>query len=71
MVNKRQLIIDNGIEKDDNLFIEANEYVKNEALNDDDQYLNDEILDEKGDQLIEKLKSLNGKKRFFYFHIRF
>ena len=48
---------------DDEEFIRANEVLVNEALNDDDENLNEDLLDQKDEVLIEKLKSIDGRKR--------
>jgi hypothetical protein len=49
-------------DEQDEEFIKASEFLTNDALNDDDENLNQTLLDEKDDLLIEKLRSLDGRK---------
>jgi hypothetical protein len=44
-------------------FIGANKYLENDALNEEEENFNENTFSEKNEQLIEKLKSLDGKKR--------
>jgi hypothetical protein len=53
--------IDQSNELDEE-FVKANEFLTNDAINDDDENLNQTLLDEKDDLLIEKLRNLDGKK---------
>jgi hypothetical protein len=54
---------------DEEEFVKANEFLINEALNDDDENLNEDLLDQKDEVLIEKLKSIDGRKRYFFFYL--
>jgi hypothetical protein len=49
-------------ENDDEEFIKPNEYLTNEALNEEEENFNEDIFDEKDEALIEKLKSLDGRR---------
>ena len=44
-------------------FIEANTYLENEAINDEEENFNEKAFAEKNEQLIEKLRAIDGKKR--------
>lgn len=44
-------------------FIEANQYLVNEALNEDDEANRNDFDDDKDDRLLEKLRSLDGRRR--------
>ena len=48
---------------DEEEFIRANEVLVNEAFNDDDENLNEDLLDQKDEVLIEKLKSIDGRNK--------
>lgn len=50
-------------ESNDEEFIKPNEYLTNEALNEEEENFNDDQFDEKDEALIEKLKSLDGRRR--------
>jgi hypothetical protein len=50
-------------ESNDEEFIKPNEYLTNEALNEEEENFNDDKFDEKDEALIEKLKSLDGRRR--------
>ena len=44
-------------------FIEADKYLENDALNDEEEHFDENTFTEKDEELIEKLKSLDGRKR--------
>ena len=50
-------------ESNDEEFIKPSEYLTNEALNEEEENFNDDQFDEKDEALIEKLKSLYGRRR--------
>lgn len=47
----------------DEEFIEADKYLENDALNEEEERFDENDYAEKDDELIEKLKSIDGKKR--------
>lgn len=60
--------ISNRTQDLDEEFVRANDYVTNENLN-DDEHENFNDLDEKDEILIEKLRNIDGRRRWlFYFN---
>ena len=58
-LEKQMIGLSRELEED---FVKANEFLINDALNDDEENLNQQLLNEKDDLLIEKLRNLDGKK---------
>lgn len=52
----------NNIDADEE-FIEADKYLENDALNEEEENYDENAFTEKDEELIEKLKSIDGKKR--------
>ncbi len=50
-------------DQDEDLFLESNVYLQNEALNDEEEQFNERDYQEKNDQMIQKLREIDGKKR--------
>lgn len=58
---EQQLNINNS--DADEEFIEADKYLENDALNEEEENYDENAFTEKDEELIEKLKSIDGKKR--------
>ena len=50
------------IEEED-FFLESNTYLENEALNEEEEHFNERLYDDKNEEMIEKLRTIDGKKR--------
>jgi hypothetical protein len=46
----------------DEEFVQASEFLANDALNEDEENFNDRLMDEKDDELYQKLRSIDGRK---------
>ena len=57
-----QQLVNNTSDVDEE-FLEAEKYLENDALNDEEEHFDENHYAEKDEQLIEKLKSIDGKKR--------
>ena len=59
---ENQLATFNNSDADEE-FIEADKYLENDALNEEQECFDENTYNEKDEELIEKLKSIDGKKR--------
>ena len=50
-------------DEDDDMFLESNAYLENEALNDEQEHFDEKVYDEKNEEMIEKLRTIDGKKK--------
>ena len=51
------------VESDDEEFVSANNFIANEVENEEEENYDDGFYQAKDEQLIDKLKSIDGKKR--------
>ena len=58
-----QLKNSRNVEDDEDLFIESNVYLENEAFNDEQDNFNERLYEEKNEEMIEKLRTIDGKKK--------
>jgi hypothetical protein len=63
--NKKKDHILNQLSKEEQEeeFLESNVYLENEAINEEEEHFDERQFEEKNEQLIEKLRSIDGKKR--------
>ena len=50
-------------QKEDEDFLEANTFLENEALNDEEENFDERLYEEKNKEMIDKLRTIDGKKR--------
>ena len=60
---KKDIVSQLANPREEEEFIEANTYLENEAINDEEENFNEKAFAEKNEQLIEKLRAIDGKKR--------
>ena len=60
---ERQLKTQSGGVEEEDLFLESNVYLENEALNDEQEHFDERLFEEKNEEMIDKLRSIDGKKK--------